>query len=231
MRRIDLDPLPRGHCVRKRRATDIAQCLDRLTGAQAPRDFTDLPLAVAIHQQVCLRIEQDRAPHLLGPVVEMRDPAQRGLDAPDHDGHRAVGLARALRIDDHRAIRSLSALPAGRIRIIAAHALFGGVAIDHGVHVAGGDTEEQPRRTECPERLGTVPVRLRDNAHAQALRLEYATDDRHAEARMIHVGIAGHDDDIALLPAERVHFGARGRQKRRGGGCGALRGRRGKVGA
>src|SRR5665647_3470690 len=57
------------------------------------------------------------------------------------------------------------------------------------------------------------------------------TADPHAEARMIHVGIAGHDDDIALLPAERVHFGARGRQKRRAGGCGALRGRRGKVGA
>ena len=50
---------------------------------------------------------------------------------------------------------------------------------------------------------------------AQPLRLQHAADDRHAEARVIHVGVAGHDDDVALLPAERLHFRARHRQERR----------------
>ena len=47
-----------------------------------------------------LRIEQDRAAHLLRPVVEVRDAAQRGLDAADDDRHVAERLAAALRIDD-----------------------------------------------------------------------------------------------------------------------------------
>ena len=53
-----------------------------------------------------------------------------------------------------------------------------------------------------------------------ALRFEQAADDGHAEARVIHVGIAGDDDDIALVPAQRGHLGARHRQE---GRCRTLR--------
>ena len=130
-------------------------------------------------------------------------------------GTLAVGLARALRVDDHRAVGALAAVAAGRVGVVAAHPPVGGVAIDHRIHVAGGDAEEQARRAERAEGLGTVPVGLRDDADAQPLRLEHAADDRHAETRMIDVGIAGHDDDVALLPAERVHLRARHRQERR----------------
>ena len=109
-------------------------------------------LAIAVHQQIGLGIEQHRAAHLLRPVVKVRDAAQRCLDAADDDRHVAVGLARALRVHDHRAIGPLAALAAGRVGIVAAHAPVGGVAIDHRVHVAGGDAEEQPRRTQRAQR-------------------------------------------------------------------------------
>ena len=138
------------------------------------RDLADLPLAIAIDEQVRLGIEQDRAPHLLRPVVEVRDAPQRRLDAADHDRHVLEGFARALRVDDHRAIRPLAADALRRVRIIAAHPPVGGVAIDHRVHVAGGDAEEQVAVAQGAKRLGAVPVRLGDDADAQALRLEHA---------------------------------------------------------
>ena len=134
---------------------------------QAPRDVDDLPLGVAVDQQVGLGIQQHRAAHLLRPVVEMRDAPQRGLDAADDDGHVLVGLAHPLRIDDDGAIGTLAALAARRVRIVAADALVGGVAIDQRIHVAGGDAEEQARRAQLAECIRAVPVRLRDDAHAQ----------------------------------------------------------------
>jgi len=60
-----------------------------------------------------------------------------------------------------------------------------------------------------------VPIGLGNDAHLEPLRLEQSADDGHAEAGMIHVGIAGDDDDVAALPAENVHFGTAGRQKPR----------------
>ena len=51
---------------------------------------------------------------------------------------------------------------------------------------------------------------------AEPLRFEHAADDRHAEARVIDIGVARHQDHVALVPAEQVHFLARHRQERRG---------------
>ena len=77
-----------------------------------------------------------------------------------------------------------------RIGIVASHPPIRGVAVDHRIHVAAGHAEEQPRRAECGEIRRAVPIRLGDDAHFETLRLEYAADDRHAETRMIYVGIA-----------------------------------------
>jgi hypothetical protein len=56
-------------------------------------------------------------------------------------------------------------------------------------------------RVECQSGCAMMPTR-------KALRLEHAPDDRHAEARVIDVGVARHQDDIAGVPAELVHLGA-----------------------
>ena len=206
VRGIDFGPIPIRRTKGKCRAANVAQRFDGLAGVESMGDLADLSFTVAEHQQVGLGIEQYRSPHFFRPVIEVRDAAQRCLDAADHDGNGSIGLARALRVDDHRAVGALAALAARGIGIIAAYPLVGGVAIDHRIHIAGGDAKEQPRRTQRPESIGTVPIRLGDDAHAQALRFEHAAHDGHAEAGVIDIGIAGHDDHVALLPPKRLHF-------------------------
>jgi hypothetical protein len=90
------------------------------------------------------------------------------------------------------------------------------VAVDHRVHVAGGDAKEQVRPAQGLEGILRSPGGLRDDAHAEPLALQQAPDDRHTEGGMIDVGVAGDDDDVAGIPAQRIHLGARGRQKSRG---------------
>lgn len=179
------------------------------------RNLDDLPFGVAEQQQVGFGIEQNRAAYFFGPVIEVGDTTQTGLDAADHDWHVGISLAGTLRINDDRAIRALATLAVRRVGIVATHAAIAGVAIHHRVHVAGGDTEEKIRFTEHLEGVGTLPIGLRDDTHAKTLRLEQATDDRHAETRMIDVGITRYDDDIAAIPTERIHLGTRHGEKRR----------------
>ncbi len=212
---VDFDPARRRRAPREGGAAQVGDLTDRLTGGEPVRDIADLPLAVAVHQKVGLGVQQHRAPHLLRPIVEMRDAPQRRLDAADDDRHVAERFARPLRVYDHRAVGATAADAAGGVGIVAAHAPLGGVAVDHRVHVAGGDAEEQVGAPEGAEVGGAVPVRLRDDADAKTLCLEDPPDDGHAEARVVDVGIAADDDDVAAVPAERVHLGARHGQKRR----------------
>ena len=148
VRRIDLDPTDRR---RARRTNAVprtsADVIDRSPAASRRAISMIGALAVAIHQQIGLGIEQDRTPHFFRPIIEMRDATQRCLDAADDYRHLAIGLARALRVHDHRTVGPLAADAARCIGIVATHAPVGGVAIDQRVHVAGGDAEEQPRRT------------------------------------------------------------------------------------
>ncbi len=145
----------------------------------------------------------------------MRDPAQRRLDAAEHDRHVLERLAAALGINNGAAIRPRPALTARRIGIVVAQPAVRGVAVDHRIHVAAGDAEEHPRLAQHLERLGRLPVRLRDDADPEALGFQQPADDRHAEARMIDIGIARHQHDVAGIPAERRHLGAAHRQERR----------------
>src|SRR5271167_4886663 len=121
----------------------------------------------------------------------MSDSPQTRFDAADDDGSAFVGFANALRVDDDAAIRTLAAHPSGRVRIVAAHPPLGGVAIDHRIHVAAGDAEEQARRPENLKACSALPIRLRNDPDLEALRLQYPPDDGHPKAGMIDVGIAG----------------------------------------
>ena len=134
---------------------------------------------------------------------------------PTTTGTSLIGLAAALRIDDDRAIRALAALVVGRVAVVVPQPPVGGVAVHHRIHVAGGDAEEQVRLPQRAEGLGVRPGGLGDDADAEALRLEQPADDRHAEAGMIDIGIARDQHDVAAVPAQRLHLGARHRQERR----------------
>ena len=143
----------------------------------------------------------------------MRDAAQRSLDAADDDRRLVKHLAHALGVDDDGSIGTLTRCAARRVGIVGTDTAIRGVAVDHGIHVAGGDAEEELRLAENGKRIGAAPVRLGDDADAKSLRLQHPADDRHAEARVIDVGVARDDDDVAGIPAERLHLLACHRQE------------------
>ena len=117
-------------------------------------------------------------------------------------------------IHDYAAVGPGAANTARRVGIVTAQAAVRGVAVDHGIHVAGRDAEQQVGPAEGRERCGAVPVGLCDHANTKSLRFEDAPDDGHAEARVIDVSVARHDDDVAAVPAERLHLGPRHGQER-----------------
>ena len=90
----------------------------------------------------------------------------------------------------------------------------GRIAVDHRIHVAAGDAEEQARLAQRLEWFGRVPVGLRDDADPEPLGFEQPADDRHAETRMVDIGVARHEHDVAGVPAECAHLGAAHRQER-----------------
>src|SRR5690606_29251107 len=98
----------------------VANGVERLAGREPMRDLDDLPFAVAEHEQIRLRVEQDRATHFLLPVVEVRDAPQARLDAADDERHAGKGLAQTLTVDDHRAIGPSASDAARRVRVVAA---------------------------------------------------------------------------------------------------------------
>ena len=61
----------------------------------------------------------------------------------------------------------------------------------------------RPSRGEVGRR---GPVRLGDDADPKPLGLQQAPDDGHAEARVVHIGVAGDDDDVATVPAQAIHL-------------------------
>src|SRR5260370_3594692 len=142
-------------------------------------DCADLALAVAVDEQVGLGIQQDRAAHLLRPVVEVSDAPKGSFDATNDDWNVLESLTCALRVDNHGAIRSLSALTAGRVCVVASDSAIRGVAIDHGVHVAGRDAEEQVWSSEGTDRIGAVPISLAHDTHADPFPLQNTTHHRH----------------------------------------------------
>ena len=177
------------------------------------RNIHNRALGIAVHQHVGLGVDQHRAPHFLRPVIKMRNAPQAGFDAADDDRHIRKRFACALAVNNHRTVGPLAAFGAGRIGIVAAQPPVSGVAIDHRIHVAGRYAKKQFRFAQHLESIGALPIGLRDDANAESLCFEQPADNGHAEARMIHVRIAGHDDDVALVPAQYIHFRARHRQK------------------
>ena len=140
----------------------------------------------------------------------MRDSAQARFNPTDDQRGLWECFTRALRVDDDRAVRALAGLGAGGVGIIATDPPVGGVVIDHRIHIAGGDAEEQARRTELREIRRVAPVGLGDDADSEPLCFKHAANNRHAKTRVIDVGVAANDHDIAGIPTQRFHFGARG---------------------
>ena len=166
----------------------------------------DRPLCVAVHKQVGATVEQDGTAYLVAPVIVMGNASQAGFDAAHYQRNVPVSLPHALAVDDDRAVGTLAALVVGRVGVVVSAFPVCRVAVDHGVHVARSYTEEQVGLAESLERFCAGPIWLGDNAYAEPLGLQYATDHCHPEARVIHVSVSGHQDDVTAVPAQRVHL-------------------------
>src|SRR6266446_5271422 len=127
MRRIYLYPALRRAAAGECRAAYVRDLLDTVARRQPVSDLADLPLGVAVHQQVRLGVEQDRATHSLRPVVEVRNAPERRFDAADDDRNVLERLARSLGVDDYGAVGSGAANTARRVGIVTAQPAVRGV--------------------------------------------------------------------------------------------------------
>ena len=73
---IDFDVVSKQALTHERGAAQIGQRIDTLAGSHAAADIGDLPLGIAIDQQVGLGIEQNRTADFFRPVIKMRDAPQ-----------------------------------------------------------------------------------------------------------------------------------------------------------
>ena len=78
--------------------------------------------------------------------------------------------------------------------------------IDHGIHIAGGYKESQPRLSEHPDALWISPVRLGDDAYPVSSRLQETAYDGMSKGRMVHVRITDHIGEIDLVSSSLFHI-------------------------
>ena len=191
----------------------IGDALHWLTARNAVCHFNQCTLCVAVEQDVALAVHHDGATHLVAPVVVVRNTAQRTFDAAQHDRHIVVGLAAALAVDNGGAVGALAAHIARGVSIVGADFAIGRIAVDHGVHIARRHAPEQIGFAQHLEGLGTLPVRLGDDAHAKALGLQHAANHCHAKAGVVHIGITRDQNHVTAVPTELVHLRTAHRQK------------------
>ena len=115
----------------KRRASKIPNRIDRFTQAQTVRQFNDRTLSVTKEQQISLRINQDRPPDLIVPIVIMRQPPEARLNRPHHKRNPGKRLSATLGIYNDRPIWPLTCGPVRRISIIVSALSVSRVVIHH----------------------------------------------------------------------------------------------------
>ena len=82
------------------------------------------------------------------------------------------------------------------------------VAVDHQSMLPAVMPKERVRLAQALEGRRRVPVRLAVMPTRESPGPRAAADQRHAEAQVVDVGVAGDDDDVALVPA-RASISAR----------------------
>ena len=192
------------------RAADAAQ---RFSVAQAVCGLERCALTHAVDENVGTRIENDAAAHLIVPVIVMRKPAERGLHPAEQDRDAGERLPRTVGVNSAGAVGPQPGLSSRRVKILAATLFRRRIVRHHAVQIACADENAELRPPHRFKRRGVVPRGLREHRHAVARVLEQPPDDGRAERRVIHVGVARHEQYIIPVPAAREHIRARYGQK------------------
>lgn len=190
--------------------SDLRQLLEQMhveTVARGSGDFRHHPVAHAVGQQVGSAVDKDRRLQRVAPVIVVREPPQRGLDAAEHDRRVGEQPLQDARVDRGRIVGPESGLSSCGVGVVAAQPFVGRVMVDHRVHVARRHAEEQPRASQLAEVAQVVsPVGLRHDRHAQALGLQQAADHGRTERRMIDIGVAREQNDVQRVPSACADF-------------------------
>ena len=186
-----------------------------LSAFDAAEDFRGGTFAHAVGQDIGLGFDQQTGPHFVLPVIVMGHAAHAGFHAAEHGRDAGESTFAELGIDHRRHRRFQTGFPAGRIHVVRTQTAADGIDADHGIHIAGGDAAGDAGATHDLDRIGIFPVGLCDDADAPAVIEEEPSDQRHAEGRMVHVGVAGDQQYIEFLPAQLIHFRPAHRDKLR----------------
>ena len=103
----------------------------------------------------------------------------------------------------------------GRIGIFRAQSAGGCVLVDHRVHAARRNAEEETGTSQTLEVAEVaVPVGLGHDGHTIACRLKDTPDDGNAKRRVVNVCIAREQDDVnTVVPSPQFQLFSRGRQE------------------
>ena len=199
---------PSHHCLRY-----VNQLFYALAGRQGIGNRQIGQLSHAVNQQVGWCVHKNRGPELVLPIVVMRQPPERHLDAACHNRHIRKEPFENLTIDDSGVVGACSCSSIGRISIITALAAGCGIMVDHRVHGTCRHAEIQPRPAQFLEVSQVVsPVGLRHDSHFVAMGLKDTSDNGAAHRRVVDVGVAREKNHIGLFPAQVFHLLAGGRQ-------------------
>ena len=136
----------------------------------------------------------------------MAEPAKGSFNSADDDGSALVGLPDQVAVDNDRVIGPFADNAAGGVGVLVAALFCHSVMVDHGIHISRGDEKAQTRLSVNLHARRIAPVGLADQGNAVAARLQQPADDRSAEARVVHVGVAAYIDKVGLRDAVLYEF-------------------------
>ena len=187
-------------------AGDPGDVLHLEAGIQGICDLDNAVLPHAVGQEIGTTVKEHGTAHTVGPVVIVCEPAQARLDAADDDRGMLIAFPDQVAVNRHRTVRALPHDTARCIGVGLPMMLRDGIVIHHGIHVAAGHEEAEPRLPELHHGRRIVPVRLWQHRDLIAVRLKHTGDDGGTEAGMVHIGVAHHIDEIRLCPATLQHI-------------------------
>ena len=136
----------------------------------------------------------------------MRHTAETCLQSADHDGNAGKCLLCQLGVNHKRMRRTF---PGGAVfaeHILSAFASADSVEVDHGVHISAGNTNTDTGTSHDFKGFRIAPVRLGDDAYFVAAVCEQPSDDCGAERGVIHIAVAGDDEDVKFVVTAGRHL-------------------------
>ena len=168
----------------------------------------------AVHDQIQPGVRQKRLAQAVRPEVIMADAPQGRLYAPRNDRQTGKGPAHQRGVHAHRPVRTRSGSAARRVGVVMPLFAERRIVSQHGVHRTRRHADKQTWTPHAHDIIRRVPAGLGHNAHPVPVRLQPAPKKRRAEGGMIHIGVAGHQQYIQLLPAAPLHvFPAHGQKE------------------